>query len=382
MSYKNLIEKMNDKKQEMRDMLNKIETEGRAFTQEETAKFNALNDEILNIDDSLTIADKIEALDNRIVETNLEPQDKAEIKSFANFLRKGIYNTGEVAKGDNTKIIPSTIASKILEIVEEVCPIYARATKYNVKGTLSIPKYVKNGSDDVTVAYAEDFVAPTAHAGKFDSITLTGFYANALVEISQGLINNTDIDLVNYFARKLAEKFARWLEKECLYGTAGKIDGIVRSYDTTNNKVTLASATAIKTDELIDIQDTIPDVYQFGAEWYLSKKTRSVLRKLKDGDGKYLLNPDLTAKWGYTLLGKPVYCSDNIKELGTQGNEVIFYGDFSGLAVKLVKDLTVDVLNDSYFKLRNSIGILGKIEVDAKVENTQKIVVAVAGPAA
>lgn len=379
---KNLVEKMNDSKQVMKNMLDTIENEGRAFTAEEKAKFEALRDEVLNIDETLTIADKIDAIDNRIVETNLEPKDKVEIKKFANFLRSGIMNTGEVTKGDNTKIIPSTIASKVLEIVEEVCPIYARATKYNVKGTLSIPKYVKNGSDDVTVAYGEDFVAPSAHAGKLDSITLTGFYANALVEISKGLINNTDIDLVNYFVRKLAEKFAQWLEKECLYGTESKIVGVVGSYDTTNNKVTLASATKITTDELIDIQDLIPDVYQANAEWYLNKATRSVIRKLKDSDGKYLLNPDLTAKWGYTLLGKPVYCSDNIKKLGTEGNEVIFYGDFSGLAVKLVKDFTVDILDDSYFKLRNSIGILGKIEVDAKVENTQKIAVAVAGPAA
>lgn len=379
---KNLVEKMNDSKQVMKNMLDTIENEGRAFTAEEKAKFEALRDEVLNIDETLTIADKIDAIDNRIVESNLEPKDKVEIKKFANFLRSGIMNTGEVTKGDNTKIIPSTIANKVLEIVEEVCPIYARATKYNVKGTLSIPKYVKNGSDDVTVAYGEDFVAPSAHGGKFDSITLTGFYANALVEISKGLINNTDIDLVNYFARKLAEKFAKWLEKECLYGTESKIVGVVGSYDTTNNKVTLASATKITTDELIDIQDLIPDVYQANAEWYLNKATRSVIRKLKDSDGKYLLNPDLTAKWGYTLLGKPVYCSDNIKKLGTEGNEVIFYGDFSGLAVKLVKDLTVDILDDSYFKLRNSIGILGTIEVDAKVENTQKIAVAVAGPAA
>ena len=379
---KNLVEKMNDSKQVMKNMLDTIENEGRAFTAEEKAKFEALRDEVLNIDETLTIADKIDAIDNRIVETNLEPKDKVEIKQFANFLRSGIMNTGEVAKGDNTKIIPSTIASKVLEIVEEVCPIYARATKYNVKGTLSIPKYVKNGSDDVTVAYGEDFVAPSSHAGKLDSITLTGFYANALVEISKGLINNTDIDLVNYFARKLAEKFAKWLEKECLYGTSSKIVGVVGSYDATNNKVTLASSSKITTDELINIQDLIPDVYQANAEWYLNKATRSVIRKLKDGDGKYLLNPDLTAKWGYTLLGKPVYCSDNIKKLGTQGNEVIFYGDFSGLAVKLVKDITVDILDDSYFKLRNSIGILGTVEVDAKVENTQKIAVAVAGTAA
>lgn len=381
-NMKKVFERQNELKEQMRNMLSAIENEGRAFTKDEKAQFENLRDQVLDIEETLTLADKIDLTENKIVEDKLEAKDKNEIKVFANFLRnKGVVNAGEVVKGDNGAIIPQTIAQKIIDVINEVCPIFARASKYYSKGTLVLPKYVKNAGDDVTVAYGEDFVAPSSHAGKFESITLTGFYVNALVEISDGLIGNTDIDLVNYFVRKMAEKYAQFLEKEFLYGTPEKIGGVVNTYDATNMKVTFASKSAVTTDELIDVQDKVVDTFQFNAEWYMNRLTRTSIRKLKDNEKNYVLNPDLTAKWGYTLLGKPVYTSDNITALGNASAPVIFYGDFSGLAVKIRKDITVDVLNDSYFKLRNSVGILGKAEVDAKVENTQKIAVGYSGSA-
>ena len=382
LNMKKVVERQNELKEQMRNMLSAIENEGRAFTQEEKAQFENLRDQVLDIEDTLTLADKINLTENKVVEDNLEAKDKNEIKAFANFLRrKGVLNAGEVATGDNSAIIPKTIAQKIIDVINEVCPIFARASKYYVKGTLVLPKYVKNSGNDVTVAYGADFVAPTSNAGKFDSITLTGFYVNALVEISDGLIGNTDLDLVNFFVRKMAEKYAQFLEKEFLYGTTDKIGGVVNTYDATNMKVTFASKSTVTTDELIDVQDKVVDAFQFNAEWYMNRLTRTIIRKLKDNEKNYVLNPDLTAKWGYTLLGKPVYTSDNITALGEASKPVIFYGDFSGLAVKMNKDITVDILNDSYFKLRNSVGILGKAEVDAKVENTQKIAVGISGSA-
>lgn len=382
LNMKKVVERQNELKEQMRNMLSAIENEGRAFTKEEKAQFENLRDQVLDIEDTLTLADKINLTENKVVEDNLEAKDKNEIKAFANFLRrKGVLNAGEVATGDNSAIIPKTIAQKIIDVINEVCPIFARASKYYVKGTLVLPKYVKNSGNDVAVAYGADFVAPTSNAGKFDSITLTGFYVNALVEISDGLIGNTDLDLVNFFVRKMAEKYAQFLEKEFLYGTTDKIGGVVNTYDATNMKVTFASKSTVTTDELIDVQDKVVDAFQFDAEWYMNRLTRTIIRKLKDNEKNYVLNPDLTAKWGYTLLGKPVYTSDNITALGEASKPVIFYGDFSGLAVKINKDIIVDILNDSYFKLRNSVGILGKAEVDAKVENTQKIAVGYSGSA-
>ena len=294
-NMKKVVERQNSLKEQMRNMLSAIENEGRAFTKEEKAEFENLRDQVLDIEETLTLADKISLTENKVVEVELEAKDKNEIKVFANFLRnKGVVNAGEVKKGDNGVIIPTTIAQKIIDVITEVCPIFARATKYHKKGTLVIPKYVKNSGDDVTVAYGTDFVAPTSHSGKFDSITLTGFYVNALVEISEGLIGDTDIDLVNFFVRKMAEKYAQFLERELLYGTTDKISGVVNTYDETNMKVALASKSAVTTDELIDVQDKVVDAFQFNAEWYLNRLTRSAVRKLKDADKNYILNPDLS----------------------------------------------------------------------------------------
>ena len=134
--------------------------------------------------------------------------------------------------------------------------------------------------------------------------------------------------------------------------------------------MTAASATAVTTDELIDVQDAVPDIYQANGIWIMHPKTRTAIRKLKDGENRYLLNLDLNTKWGYSLLGKPVYASDAMPEPAA-GAKTIFYGDMSGLAC-IIRGLRVKVLSER-FADENAIGIYGFAEIDAKVENAQKI---------
>ena len=55
---------------------------------------------------------------------------------------------------------------------------------------------------------------------------------------------------------------------------------------------------------------------------------------------------------------------------------VIFYGDFSALAVKESETVEINVLNELY-AAQHAIGVCGYAELDAKVENTQAIAVAV-----
>ena len=127
----------------------------------------------------------------------------------------------------------------------------------------------------------------------------------------------------------------------------------------------------IDPSELIDVQESIPDVYQANAVWIMNKATRTAIRKFKDSDGNYILNRDMSTKWGYTLLGKPVYTTDNISKIEA-GKTAIFYGDMSGLAVKLSEDINIEVLREKY-ATQHAIGIVAWCELDSKVENAQKI---------
>ena len=110
----------------------------------------------------------------------------------------------------------------------------------------------------------------------------------------------------------------------------------------------------------------------------MNKATRKSIRKLKDGQGNYLLEKDSTARWNYKLLGNDVYCTDNLKALGTASKPVVMFGDFSGLAVKESEQSEIQILNELY-AAQHAIGVVAWGEIDAKVEDTQKIAVAVTG---
>ena len=132
--------------------------------------------------------------------------------------------------------------------------------------------------------------------------------------------------------------------------------------------------------ELIDLQELVPDDYQADCIWVMNRATRKAIRKLKDGQGNYLLEKDSTAKWGYRIMGADVYCSDNIKALGNANAPVVMYGDFSGLAVKEGEKTEIQVLTER-FATQHAVGVVAWGELDAKVEDTQKIAVAVTGSA-
>lgn len=103
----------------------------------------------------------------------------------------------------------------------------------------------------------------------------------------------------------------------------------------------------------------------------MNRTTRNAIRKLKDANGNYLLNRDITAKWGYTLLGKDVYTTDKMDEAEAT-KTAIYYGDMSGLALKVVEDINLEILREKY-ATQHAIGVTAWMEVDAKVENAQKL---------
>ena len=381
MNEKELIEKRNDLQSKMEGILNTAKVENREMNEEEIKNFDDTEKEIKNIDATLDRMAKMNKMENRKVEDKKElTEEEKDIKNFATFIRNfvnGIQNDTNLTKGDNGVVIPKTITRKIIDKVIEISPLYASATKYNAKGTLAVPKY-DDTTDDVTVAYATEFDELVSHSGKFATVELTGFLIGALTKISKSLLNNSDFNLTEYVINKMAEKFKLFYEGEMINGTSTKISGIVGSYDSTNMKVVLSNKSSVTADELIDIQEAVPDAFQVNAYWIMNRETRKKIRKLKDSDGNYILNRAFNEKWDYELLGKPVYCSEKVEKLGTATKPVIFYGDFSGLAVKETEEMEIQVLVEK-FATQHAIGVCGYSELDAKVENTQKIAVAVSG---
>lgn len=355
--------------------------EERAFTEDEQKSFNTMSAQVKSLTASIEAEERARDLQLKPVELKKDEGKKeptaeeraaSEERAFVDFIRGTVSEerAGELNRTDNGAVIPSSIANKIIKKVYDICPIAARATRYNVKGTLSIPFYPvteKGTTADITMNYASEFSELASTSGKFSSVDLQAFLAGVLCKVSKSLINNSQFDILNFVIDHMAEQIARWLEKELLVGTAGKISGL----STINLTVTAAAATAVTADELIDLQGKVKDAFQANACWIMSPATRQAIRKLKDREDRYLLNPDYRDGYGYTMLGKPVFVSDNMPDMAT-GKKAIFYGDMSGLALKFSEDINIEVLRER-FATEHAIGVVGYVECDAKIENEQKI---------
>ncbi|MGX8267565.1 phage major capsid protein [Anaerostipes caccae] len=357
--------------EELQGIVETAEIEERAMSEEEQGKFDDLEKKIAGIDVTIKAKEKVRSM-YPAKKTEQQEQKTEELsveeRAFVDYLRGNA--TEERAENltftDNGAVIPNSIMNKIIEKVVDICPVYQMADRYNVGGNISIPYYDEETSS-ITMAYADEFTELTSSSGSFKSIDLSGFLAGALTLVSKKLMNNSNFNVLQKVIEYMGKAIAKFVEHECLIGTADKAAGM-----TGVKQVIIAeAANAITADELIDVQEEVPDTYQGDCIWIMNKSTRKAIRKLKDSDGNYLLNRDVSAKWGYTLLGKDVYCSDNMDKMEA-GKEAIIYGDMSGLAVKVTEEATIEVLREKYATM-HAVGVVAWMEIDTKVADVQKI---------
>lgn len=383
-------EKKNDLITRSEEILAKAKDEQRELTEDEAMELAEIRDDVKAIKAKILGDDAEKDLEDmkeketttteeetNVEETRALDKEVMEREQFENFIRGQIVHerAGELTPatsgsgiGLGGSLIPETIVNYIIKKVYDISPILERSQKFNVKGKLDIPFYPAD-SQNITVAYQSEFSPLASSSGSFDTVQLTGFLAGALTKISRTLINNVDFDIVGFVVDEMAEQIARFIEGELLNGTASKVAGL----STLTNGITTASASAITADEVVKLHDCIKDRFQQNAIWIMSPATRTALRLLKDSMGRYLLNDDVSTPFGTSLLGKPVFVSDNMPDIAT-GKKVIFYGDMKGLATKFNEDINVEVLRERYAD-EHAVGVVSWFEFDAKVIDEQQIAV-------
>lgn len=369
MNKKMLLERKEELRGLMNDLLEGAKTEKRALNDEEVAKFDEYEKEIKNIDFTIQRMEQ-EAGRKEVEKTEEMTVEERESKQFVDFIRGLLEKRANVnlTYGDNGAIIPKTIANKIVKKAYDMSSLLTDATKYNTKGSLIIPVYKETSAKKLTMAYANEFVELESNIGTFDSVELANYLAGALAIISKSLVANTDIDLENVVVNLLAETVANFMEKECLYGTTQKVAGL----SGVTMGITTASATTITAEELIKLKNKVKKQFRNNAKWIMSPDTLTAIETLTDSNGRFLFREDMASDFDGYLLGYPVETSDNMVDIGA-GRTVIYFGDLSGLALKQKQDaLELNVLREKY-ATQHAVGINAWVEFDAKVEHEQKI---------
>lgn len=376
---KKMRENREEKVKALENVLNAAKTENRAMTAEEQASFDAIEKEIADIDKTIEAEERAAKAKNT-KETGddgaeQETQEELEERAFVKYVLGAAAGLEERAgelnltMANNGAIVPTSIANKIIKKVKEISPILSRATVYYMTGELKVPVYGASSGHDVKVAYSDDFTELTADAGKFTSVDLKGYLVGALTLIGRKLKTNAMFNVTDFIVNYMAEEIAAFLEGELLNGTTSKMEGAL----STTNEKTAAAAAAITADELIDLQAKVKQAFQSDACWIMHPETFTAVKKLKDGQSRYLLQDDFSGEFPYRLLGKPVFVSDNMPKIAT-GAKTVLYGDMSGLSVKIAEQLEIEVLREKY-ATQHAIGVVAWMEVDSKVTDSQRMAV-------
>jgi HK97 family phage major capsid protein len=371
---KKLFEQRAELQTQLEAVLSKAKTEERAMNADETAEFDRIEGEIRAIDTTIKAEERARAIGNTPTPATNEPtQAEIEERAFSDYVMGKVMEmrAGEqnFTMGSNGAIIPTTIANKIIKAVKDRCPILAGATIYNVKGTLKVPVYGKaNTTHDIAVGYQSEFTDITADAGKFTSVDLGGYLIGALTLIGRSVENNGSFSVVDFVVNQMADELATFLEKEALTGSG---NSACQGALSTSNTLNAGSVSSITADNLIDLQAKVKSAYQANACWTMHPSTFTALRKLKDGNGQYLLQSNFSQNFPYAILGKPVYISDNMPEIESAA-KAILYGDYSGLSANFRENISIEVLREKY-ATQHAIGVVAWCELDTKVTDSQKL---------
>ena len=386
---KEIAESINDLIAEAEKIGETAKTEKRELTEDEMKRVREIKAEVETINERAAAEDEIFELGKEKVDSKSEEHkrdngaesqkdenviDPHERAAFENYIRDIVVHnrSGELTPSTNPKsggaLIPTTIVNYIIRKVYDICPILERSQKFNVAGKLDVPFYPAD-SNKITVAYQSEFVAMTSSSGAFDTVELSGYLFGALTKISKSLINNVNFDIVGFVVDEMAYAIKRFIEGELLNGTTNKIAGL----STLTNGVTAAATNAITADELIQLHDSIKDEFQQNAIWIMSPATRTACRLLKDNMDRYLFQDDISLPFGASILGKPVYVTDNMPDIAA-GKRVVYYGDLRGLATKFSEDVNIEVLREKYAD-EHCIGVIAYCEADSKVIDEQQLAV-------
>lgn len=288
-------------------------------------------------------------------------EDVSEYRTaFCNYLRKGMEGGLEQLQakalsvsGDGTEggyLVTPQISERIVQIVRETSPMRALASVETISSdTLEL---IEDTGEMAASWVAETGARAETNTPLFGKRVIETHEIFAQPQATQKLIDDASINIEEWVATKIAEKFAR------LEGTAfvtgdgsGKPTGVLSYTAGTSwgqiQQLTSATTGAIETDDLIKLFYALKDEYAKNATFLMNRSTVQAMRLLKDGTtDQYVWQPGLSLGTPDTLLGVPVALASDMPAVSAN-NLAIAVGDFKR-GYLIVDRAGIRILRDPY----------------------------------
>lgn len=320
--------------------------------------------------------DKIRAIDiqlkdfkreTRKVEVNNMDKNMEQRKALEGFIRTKECRDLNTSNGG--AVIPTSISEEIVEKLDETAPLFGRVVKLNpVAGNLEILKEKEVGQAGF-FGEAEDLDISDF---EFEKVKLEQRRAGTVIQLTQKLVNDSGIDIVDYANNLLVRRLAKTLDKAMILGTVEKeeFEGLVNA-PVKCEVQPLGEEVGI--DDYMNTLNAMHPTLQENAIWVVSRAEFNKLALMKDQLGHYYLTRDIIdGKPQYRLFGCEVCVSDDVAQVeGVQAFLVNVQEAFAGI---IKKDMELKHINaDTKNALRGSVTILLDAYCDIKIKNEEAI---------
>ena len=238
-------------------------------------------------------------------------------KAFMQYVCRGTalpkeYRADAVSKTtDVGATIPTTVLNQIVEKLESTGMILALVTRTAYKGGVSIPvSTVKPTATWVNEGAGSDKQKHTI--SKDGMITFAYHKLRCAVAVSLEVDTMAISAFETLLINNIVEAMTKALEQAIISGDGtGKPKGILAETPATGQAIDSAAPSY---DDLINAEAALPQAYENGAVWCMSKKTFMQYYGLTDTNGQPIgrVNYGIAGKPERTLLGRPVVCCDYV----------------------------------------------------------------------
>lgn len=195
-------------------------------------------------------------------------------------------------------------------------------------------------------------------------------FTSKLIRVSLELLEDSGTDVEALLGRLAGNRIAR-IENE--YYTTGtgtaQPQGVVTG---ATSGVTAASTTTVTADELIDLQESVPEAYRNDDTAVWMTRSISAVRKLQDANDQYLWQPGLQAGTPSTILGSRYVTNPDMPAAAAAAKSWV-YGNFAeAYAIRDVNGVQMLRLNERYADYFQ-VGFVAFHRSDGVVQNASAI---------
>lgn len=262
-------------------------------------------------------------------------------------------------------MVPEEFRALMIMYDMEDTLVWQRATVWPMSGQkMSFPKLQQNpnvsdvGFDHfagVTFEWTEEGGTKPETEPSFGLVELIVHELAGYTEITNALLDDSVINLLNYITKIFRAAWYWITDKEFIQGTGGKKPlGIVNDPDVLT--VARQAASDIQFQDVLNMEAKLPSIFDNQAVWFITKTGRAKLRgQTVSASSKELVlrenYSDLAKGYDMTILGKPALLADGkIPTLGTTGDLIL--GAWPWYYIGFRQDFSMD--SSKHYKFRNN----------------------------